>query len=246
MNILGKVKAQATYDAIVIGSGISGGWAAKELCDKGFKTLVLERGGMVKHIQDYPTAMKDPWEFPLRGALPEEIEAANPIVSRCYAFDDTTEHFFVKDQEHPYIQEKPFDWIRGYQVGGKSLLWARQTQRWSDYEFEAPARDDFAVDWPIRYRDIAPWYSYVEKFTGISGTRDHIPNLPDSEVLPAFEMNALEKHIKAKVKEHFPERHVTLCPPHPAAKNTCGARTQPMYGPPSLSQGMSLWCLFQF
>lgn len=219
MNILGKVTAQATYDAIVIGSGISGGWAAKELCDKGFKTLVLERGGMVKHIQDYPTAMKDPWEFPRRGALPEEIEAANPIVSRCYAFDDTTEHFFVKDQEHPYIQEKPFDWIRGYQVGGKSLLWARQTQRWSDYEFEAPARDGFAVDWPIRYRDIAPWYSYVEKFTGISGTRDHIPNLPDSEVLPAFEMNALEKHIKAKVKEHFPERHVII--------GRCAHLTQP-------------------
>jgi len=219
MNILGKVKAQATYDAIVIGSGISGGWAAKELCDKGFKTLVLERGGMVKHIQDYPTAMKDPWEFPGRGALPEEIEAANPIVSRCYAFDDTTEHFFVKDQEHPYIQEKPFDWIRGYQVGGKSLLWARQTQRWSDYEFEAPARDGFAVDWPIRYRDIAPWYSYVEKFTGISGARDNIPNLPDSEVLPAFEMNALEKHIKTKVKEHFPERHVII--------GRCAHLTQP-------------------
>lgn len=219
MNISGKAKAQATYDAIVIGSGISGGWAAKELCDKGLKTLVLERGGMVKHIQDYPTAMKAPWEFPYRGALPQKTAAANPIVSRCYAFDDTTEHFFVKDQEHPYIQEKPFDWIRGYQVGGKSLLWARQTQRWSDYEFDAPARDGFAVDWPIRYRDLAPWYSYVEKFTGISGTRDNIPNLPDSEVLPAFEMNALEKHIKTKVKEHFPERHVII--------GRCAHLTQP-------------------
>lgn len=219
MNISGKAKEQATYDAIVIGSGISGGWAAKELCDKGFKTLVLERGGMVKHIQDYPTAMKAPWEFPHRGALPQETTAANPIVSRCYAFDDTTEHFFVKDQEHPYIQEKPFDWIRGYQVGGKSLLWARQTQRWSDYEFDAPARDGFAVDWPIRYRDLAPWYSYVEKFTGISGARDNIPNLPDSEVLPAFEMNALEKHIKTKVKEHFPERHVII--------GRCAHLTQP-------------------
>ncbi|QNL51453.1 GMC family oxidoreductase [Olivibacter sp. SDN3] len=210
MHISGKGKEQASYDAIVIGSGISGGWAAKELCDKGLKTLVLERGPMVEHIDDYPTAMLSPWEFTHRGALPREMQMANPIVSRCYAFDDATQQFFVKDQEHPYIQEKPFDWIRGYQVGGKSLLWARQTQRWSDYEFEAPARDGFAVDWPIRYRDLAPWYSYVEKFIGISGTRDNIPNLPDSEVLPAFEMNALEEHIKREVIAHYPERHVII------------------------------------
>lgn len=210
MNVNGTEKKQANYDAIVIGSGISGGWAAKELCDKGLKTLVLERGGMVKHVEDYPTAMMNPWDFPLRGALPREMSEENPIVSRCYAFGDDTKQFFVKDKEHPYVQEKPFDWIRGYQVGGKSLLWARQTQRWSDYEFEAPARDGFAVDWPIRYKDIAPWYSYVEKFTGISGTRDNIPNLPDSEVLPPFEMNMLERHIKSKITENYPDRHVII------------------------------------
>jgi choline dehydrogenase-like flavoprotein len=127
MNIQGKVKQQNTYDAIVIGSGISGGWAAKELCDNGLKTLVLERGRMVKHGADYPTAMKDPWEFPLRGRFPTEFTKENPIVDRCYAFEEATQHFFVKDKEHPYVQEKPFDWIRGYQVGGKSLVWARQT-----------------------------------------------------------------------------------------------------------------------
>jgi choline dehydrogenase-like flavoprotein len=210
MNIQGKVKQQNTYDAIVIGSGISGGWAAKELCENGLKTLALERGRMVKHGADYPTAMKDPWEFPLRGRFPTEFTKENPIVDRCYAFEEATQHFFVKDKEHPYVQEKPFDWIRGYQVGGKSLVWARQTQRWSDYEFEAPARDGFAVDWPIRYKDLAPWYSHVETFVGISGNKDGIPNLPDSEVLPPFELNCVEKHIQQKVKENYKDRHVII------------------------------------
>ncbi|RZK28699.1 MAG: GMC family oxidoreductase, partial [Hymenobacter sp.] len=176
---------ERTFDAIVIGSGISGGWAAKEFTGKGLKTLLLERGRDVRHIIDYPTTNKMPWEFEHRNELPLAIREANPVVSRCYAFHEETEHFFVKDKEHPYIQEKPFDWIRGYQVGGKSLLWARQTQRWSDFDFEGPARDGFAVDWPIRYKDIAPWYSYVEKFAGISGNLDGIPELPDGEFLPA-------------------------------------------------------------
>ena len=201
---------QNTYDAIVIGSGISGGWAAKELCDKGLKTLVLERGREVKHVQDYPTATKRPWEMPYRGRIPESAEEANPIVNRCYAYDQYTKQFFVEDDKHPYVQEKPFDWIRGYQTGGKSLIWARQTQRWSDYEFEAPARDGFAVDWPIRHKDLAPWYSYVEKFVGISGNRDGIKNLPDSEVLPPFELNCLEKHIQQKVKESYNDRQVII------------------------------------
>ncbi|MGB3588052.1 MAG: GMC family oxidoreductase [Tunicatimonas sp.] len=201
---------QNTYDAIVIGSGISGGWAAKELCDKGLKTLVLERGREVKHLQDYPTANKRPWEMPYKGRMPESAEEANPIVNRCYAYDQYTKHFFVEDNEHPYVQEKPFDWIRGYQTGGKSLIWARQTQRWSDYEFEAPARDGFAVDWPIRHKDLAPWYSYVEKFVGISGNRDGIKNLPDSEVLPPFELNCLEKHIQQRVKENYDDRQVII------------------------------------
>ena len=210
MNLNLKAKQANTYDAIVIGSGISGGWAAKELTEKGLKTLVLERGRDVKHVTDYPTATKNPWEFPHRGRFSAESERENPVVNRCYAFDEATEHFFVKDDEHPYVQEKPYDWIRGYQVGGKSLIWARQTQRWSDFEFEAPARDGFAVDWPIRYKDLAPWYSHVEKFVGISGNRDGIDSLPDSEVLPPFELNCVEKHIQQKVRENYANRHVII------------------------------------
>ncbi|MES2797835.1 MAG: GMC family oxidoreductase, partial [Bacteroidota bacterium] len=167
-----------SYDAIVIGSGISGGWAAKELTGKGLRTLVLERGRDVKHIVDYPTTMNMPWDFEHRNQLTKAVRDANPIASKCYAMYEGTEHFFVKDAEHPYVQEKPFDWIRGYQVGGKSLLWARQTQRWSQFDFEGPARDGFAVDWPIRYNDVAPWYSYVEKFAGISGFKDGLDSLP--------------------------------------------------------------------
>ncbi|MBL7862484.1 MAG: GMC family oxidoreductase [Cyclobacteriaceae bacterium] len=210
MYIQGDATKEMTYDAIVIGSGMSGGWAAKELCDNGLKTLVLERGREVKHLQDYPTTNMHPWEFPYRMRLPLEMEEPNPIVGRCYAFNDTTEHFFVKDNEHPYIQEKPFDWIRGYQTGGKSLLWARQVQRWSRFEFEAPGRDGFAVDWPIRYEDLAPWYSYVEKFVGISGNRDGLETLPDSEVMKAWESNCVEQHIQKKILEAYKDRNVVM------------------------------------
>ncbi|MBY0435032.1 MAG: GMC family oxidoreductase [Cyclobacteriaceae bacterium] len=210
MNIQGDAKKEMTFDAIVIGSGISGGWAAKELCDHGLKTLVLERGREVKHQQDYPTATKDPWQFSNRGALPESLKAENPVVERCYAFDEATQHFFTKDTEHPYIQEKPFDWIRGYQEGGKSLIWARQTQRWSKFEFDAPARDGFAVPWPVTYNDMAPWYSHVETFAGISGNRDGLETLPDSEVIKAFEMNCVEKHIQEKIKENYKDRYPVI------------------------------------
>jgi choline dehydrogenase-like flavoprotein len=198
------------FDAIVIGSGISGGWAAKELCEKGAKTLVLERGRPVKHITDYPTAMKDPWDFDYRGRLPMQDEEKNPIVNKCYAYEDATKQFFVKDEEHPYVQEKPFDWIRGYQEGGKSLIWARQVQRWSDFEFEGPVKEGYAIDWPIRYKDVAPWYSHVEKFTGISGNRDGIPHFPDSEVQKAFEFNCVEEEIKKKITEKYPDRPVIM------------------------------------
>jgi choline dehydrogenase-like flavoprotein len=197
-----------TFDAIVIGSGMSGGWAAKEFTGKGLKTLMLERGRDVKHIKDYPTTNMYPWEFEHRGEMPMAVQEANPIVNRCYAFHEDAAHFFVKDKEHPYIQDKPFDWIRGYQVGGKSLLWARQTQRWSDFDFEGPARDGFAVDWPIRYADIAPWYSYVEKFAGISGTKDGIAELPDGEFLPAFPLNSVENYFSKHVKSKYANRHV--------------------------------------
>lgn len=197
-----------SFDVIVIGSGISGGWAAKEFTGMGLKTLVLERGRDVQHLKDYPTTNMMPWEFEHRGEIPLEIREKNPVVSRCYAFKEDAQHFFVKDTDHPYVQDKPFDWIRGYQVGGKSLLWARQTQRWSEYDFEGPARDGFAVDWPIRYRDIAPWYSYVERFAGISGNRDGLDILPDGEFLPPLEMSCVQDYFKGVVAEHYKDRHV--------------------------------------
>ncbi|GAB3885374.1 GMC oxidoreductase [Spirosoma agri] len=202
--------AQNTYDAIVIGSGISGGWAAKELTGKGLRTLVLERGRDVRHVTDYPTTMMQPWEFDHRGQLTKEVKDANPIISKCYAFYEGSQQFFVKDAEHPYIQEKPFDWIRGYQVGGKSLMWARQTQRWSDFDFTGPARDGFAVDWPIRYADLAPWYSYVERFAGITGNKDGLDTLPDGEFLPPHEWNCVEKHFQKQVASKYKDRHVIM------------------------------------
>lgn len=199
--------SQNVFDAIVIGSGISGGWAAKELCEKGLKTLVLERGRDVKHKVDYPTTTKAPWEMPHRGRLTAQMEKENPIATKCYAFDEYTQHFFVKDKEHPYVQEKPFDWLRGYQVGGKSLIWARQTQRWSRFEFENPARDGYA-EWPIGYNDLAPWYSYVEKFVGISGNKDGMETLPDGEFLTPWDLNAPEKHIQKIINENYKDRRV--------------------------------------
>ena len=171
------------------------------------------------HLKDYPTATKNPWDFPHHEQIPLAVAKDNPIVSRCYAFSETSQHFFVKDKEHPYIQEKPFDWIRGYQVGGKSLLWARATQRWSKFDFEGPGRDGFAVDWPIRYEDIAPWYSHVEKFAGISGNRDGIETLPDGEFLPAWEMNCVEKDIQQKIMSNYKDRYVV--------QGRCAHLTQP-------------------
>lgn len=206
-NIL-NTKEDRTYDAIVIGSGISGGWSAKELCEKGLKTLVLERGRNVEHIKDYPTTNMYPWEFEHRNELPYDVQKENPIVNRCYAFHEDAAHFFVKDEEHPYVQTKPFDWIRGYQVGGKSLLWARQTQRWSDFDFEGPLRDGFVVDWPIRYSDLKPWYDYVERFAGIAGDRDGLPELPDGEFLPGYPLNIVEKYFKEQVESKFIGRKV--------------------------------------
>jgi choline dehydrogenase-like flavoprotein len=203
-------KKARTYDAIVIGSGISGGWSAKELTEKGLKTLVLERGRDVQHIKDYPTTNMMPWEFEHRERLTKEIADANPIAARCYNFKESSMHFFAKDNEHPYVQEKPFDWLRGYQVGGKSLLWARQTQRWSKYDFEGPARDKFAVEWPIGYNDLAPWYSHVEKFAGITGNKDGIDTLPDGEFLVPHDLNCVEKYFKEQVSKQYKDRHIII------------------------------------
>ncbi len=208
-----------TFDVIVIGSGLSGGWGAKEFTEKGLKTLVLERGREVKHLKDYPTTNMMPWEFPHRNEVPQDIKDANPVISKCYAFREDAMHFFVKDNEHPYVQEKPFDWIRGYQTGGKSLMWARQTQRWSEFDFEGPARDGYAVDWPIRYKDIAPWYSYVEKFAGISGNRDNLDILPDGEFLPPLDLNCVENYFSDFVKKNYTNRHIVY--------DRCAHLTQP-------------------
>ena len=197
-----------TFDTIVVGAGMAGGWAAKEFAEQGFKTLLLERGPNVKHLEDYPTTNMLPWEFKHRGQLTAKEIKENPIASSCYAFREDAKHFFVKDKEHPYIQKKPFDWIRGYQVGGKSIMWARQVQRWSPFDFEGPARDGFAVDWPIRYNDLADWYTYVEKFVGVSGNKDGLDSLPDGDFLKPWDSNVVEEYFSQQVKKYYKDRHV--------------------------------------
>ncbi|MEY2792808.1 MAG: hypothetical protein RJA76_800 [Bacteroidota bacterium] len=198
------------YDAIVIGSGISGGWAAKELCEKGLKTLVIEKGRMVKHVEDYPTAMKDHWEFEHRGALTVEDAQKHHVQIRSGFVGDSVKHFFTNDLENPYQEKQRFDWIRGNQVGGRSLTWGKQVYRWSDYDFESNLREGIGIDWPIRYKDIAPWYSYVEKFIGVSGEKMGLEHLPDGEFLPPFEMNCVEKHFRTEMEKKFKNRPVTI------------------------------------
>jgi len=200
-----------SYDAIVVGTGISGGWAAKELCEKGLKTLVLERGPMVQHPVDYKTANMDKWDFKGGDKITQEIRKRQPKQSRTnYVNTESTTHFFVDDNKHPYNENKPFDWIRGYHVGGRSLLWGRQSYRMSDLDFEANAKDGIAVDWPIRYKDLAPWYSYVEKYIGISGEKLGLPHLPDSEFLKPMELNCAEDELKNAVAKKFTDRLVTI------------------------------------
>ena len=169
---------------------------------------MLERGPNVEHLKDYPTTHMQPWEFKHRGRLTSEEIKENPIASSCYAFREDAKHFFVKDKEHPYGQVKPFDWIRGYQVGGKSIMWARQVQRWSPFDFEGPARDGYAVDWPIRYEDLADWYTYVERFVGVSGNKDGLDTLPDGDFLKPWESNVVENYFSEQVKKYYTDRHV--------------------------------------
>jgi choline dehydrogenase-like flavoprotein len=207
VNINVKGVKENTYDAIVIGSGISGGWAAKELCEAGLKTLVLERGRNIEHLKDYPTMMKEPWEFEHRGRMSYQFYKENPLITKAAGFGEDTAHFFIKDNDHPYVQEKPFDWIRGYQVGGKSIIWGRACQRWSNYEFEAPAKLGYGIDWPLRYSDVAPWYSHVEKFIGVCGNKDGVAAMPDGEFLPPFEFNCVEKHLKESYLKHYGNRY---------------------------------------
>jgi choline dehydrogenase-like flavoprotein len=190
-----------TYDAIVVGSGISGGWAAKELTEKGLKVLLLERGRNIEHVKDYVNTNKDPWEFPHRGGRTQQMIADYPVLKRDYPLNELNLDFWVKDKECPYTEVKRFDWFRGYQVGGRSLMWGRQSYRFSDLDFEANAKENIAVDWPIRYKDIAPWYDYAETFAGISGSMEGLPQLPDGKFMPPMELNCVEKDVAARIKE---------------------------------------------
>ena len=199
-----------TYDAIVIGSGISGGWAAKELTEKGLKTIMLERGENIEHIKDYVNANKAPWQFPHRGGKTQQMIAEYPVLGRDYTLNEANLNYWVNEQDSPYVEVKPFDWFRGYHVGGRSLMWGRQSYRLSDFDFAANANDGVAVDWPIRYKDLAPWYSYVEKFAGISGNRDGLPQLPDGDFMPPMEMNIVEKDVAARIKKNYEHRRMVI------------------------------------
>ena len=202
--------ADNVYDAIVVGSGISGGWAAKELTEKGLKVLLLERGRNVEHIKGYTNANKESWEFPHRGGRTQQMIKDYPVLRRDYPLNETNLDYWVNEKESPYTEVKRFDWYRGYHVGGRSLMWGRQSYRWSDLDFEANAKDGVAVDWPIRYKDLAPWYSYVEKFAGISGSKDGLPQLPDGEFQPAMEFNCVEKDLVEKVNKHYGAKRIIM------------------------------------
>ena len=195
--------ANEVYDAIVVGSGISGGWAAKELTEKGLRVLLLERGPNVEHVKDYKSATIPPWEVPHRGRRTQELLGKHPTLQRDYVLNELNLDWWAHESDSPYVEEKPFNWFRGYQVGGRSLLWGRQSYRWSEMDFEANAKDGIAVDWPIRYKDIAPWYSYVEKFIGVSGSKEGLDILPDGEFQPPMPMNCVEEAGTAKIKDHY-------------------------------------------
>jgi choline dehydrogenase-like flavoprotein len=210
------------FDAIVVGSGISGGWAIKELTERGLKVLLIERGSETIHGTDYVGEGKAPWELSYRGAIPEDtLNTEYFIQKQCYALNGATKQFFVNDRQHPYISEKkkPFSWIRGYQLGGRSLLWYRQSYRWSEMDFNANKLDGFGVDWPIRYKDIAPWYDHVETFAGISGSKEGLEQLPDGRFLPPMEMNCVELEVKKQIERQFPGRKMII--------GRCAHLTQP-------------------
>ena len=192
-----------TYDAIVIGSGISGGWAAKELTEKGLKTIMLERGRNYEHVKDYKTASLDPWQFEHRGKITQQQRKDHPYIARTWGATEAVIDSWAKDIDCPYTEIKPFNWWRAYQLGGRSILWGRQSYRWSDHYFDANAREGWAVDWPIRYKDIEPWYDHVERFIGVSGSKEGLPHLPDGQFLPPMELNCVEKDVAARIKEHY-------------------------------------------
>src|SRR5205085_1307331 len=192
-----------SYDAIVVGSGISGGWAAKELTEKGLQVLLLERGKNIEHVKDYPNATKAPWEYPHRGGHTRAMEEAYPVLKRDYPLNEKNLDWWASDKDSPYTEVKRFDWFRGYHVGGRSLMWGRQSYRLSDFDFGANAKDGIAIDWPVRYAEIAPWYDHAEKFAGISGSIEHLPQLPDGQYMPPMDMTCVEKDVAARIKEHY-------------------------------------------
>jgi choline dehydrogenase-like flavoprotein len=203
MNLNIEAEKQNTYDAIVVGTGISGGWAAKELTEKGLKTLVLERGRDVKHVVDYPTMTKDPWQLPNADKISAEELKLYPVQSRTNWVTQANKHWWVKDHEDPYTEVKPFDWIRGYHTGGRSIMWGKQTYRLSDLDFEANLKDGVGVDWPVRYKEMSPWYDYVETFIGVSGRAEGLPQLPDGKFLPPMDLNCVEEVFRDKMAETF-------------------------------------------
>lgn len=239
MNLNLQAKEQNTYDAIVVGTGISGGWAAKELTEKGLKTLVLERGPMVKH-PDYPTATKDPWELPFGDRPTQEDLEKQAVQNRTgYTIRQSSKHWFVNDLENPYTEIKRFDWMRGYHVGGRSIMWGRQSYRLSPMDFEANAKDGIGIDWPVRYEEIAPWYDKVELYAGISGQAEGLPQLPDGKFLPPMELNCVELELKKVMKDKFNRlltigrvAHATAPLPHTPWRGTCQFRNLCIRGCP--------------
>lgn len=231
MNLNIDAQKDNTYDAIVVGTGITGGWAAKELSEKGLRTLVLERGRDVKHVVDYPTMSKAPWQLPNANRLSLEELKLYPIQSR-NGVSQANKHWWVKDVENPYTEVKPFDWIRGYHTGGRSIMWGKQTYRWSDLDFEANAKDGFGIDWPIRYKDLAPWYDRVETYIGVSGNAEGLPQLPDGKFLPPMELNCVEELFRDRIAEKFTGRrltigrvaHLTAALPHDPSRGICQSR----------------------
>jgi choline dehydrogenase-like flavoprotein len=211
LNINNRAAAQNSYDAIVIGSGISGGWAAKELTEKGLTVLMLERGGAYEHVKDYKTANKDPWDFEHRGRTSEDQKKKYPVIHRGWAANEAVMDAWTNEEDCPYTELKPFTWWRSYRMGGRSTLWGRQSYRWSEMDFEANAKEGIGTDWPIRYRDIAPWYDYVEKFAGISGSKEGLAQLPDGQFLPPMDLNCVEKDVAARIKEYYKgSRHLFI------------------------------------
>ena len=197
---------EQNYDAIVVGSGISGGWAAKELTEKGLKVLLLERGQNIEHVTGYRSALKAPWEFPHRGKNTQELLQAYPVLRRDYTLFEGNTEYWTDEKDCPYREEKPFDWMRGYHVGGRSLMWGRQSYRWSDFDFTANAQEGVGIDWPMRYAEIAPWYDHVESFAGISGSHEGLAQLPDGQFLPPMELNCVEQEVARRLKTHYADR----------------------------------------